>query len=127
MRPQRCQILAGAFCFAAEMRKCAAKCACPSGSVAMCPPVPSELEVSVHACRRLLEQRLTLNAEMRTHFVAGLQEQLGDAAVLHAALKPMAVTGVSPVACLPAVSLRGRAERGSMAENRAASPTFMSN
>ena len=66
----------------------------------------------MHVCRRLLEQRLTLNAELRTHFVTGLREQLGDAAVLHAALKPMAVTGVSPVACLavPACLPKGVAE-----------------
>ncbi len=44
--------------------------------------------------RRLLEQRLTLNAELRGSFLEGLQEQLEDAAVLHAALRPMAVTGV---------------------------------
>ena len=91
----------------------------------------------MHVCRRLLEQRLTLNAELRTHFVTGLREQLGDAAVLHAALKPMAVTGVSPVACLavpaclpasqPAVSPRGTAEGRAMAEQHAVSATFMKN
>ena len=56
-------------------------------------------------CRRLLDQRLTLNAELRAHFVAGLKEQMEDAAVLHAALKPMAVTGVSPAASPPACLL----------------------
>ncbi|KAL4445301.1 hypothetical protein ABPG77_011126 [Micractinium sp. CCAP 211/92] len=47
--------------------------------------------------RRLLEQRLTLNAELRSSFLEGLQEQLDDAAVLHAALRPMAVTGGAPI------------------------------
>ncbi|PRW44427.1 Fanconi anemia group D2-like protein [Chlorella sorokiniana] len=43
--------------------------------------------------RRLLEQKLTLNSQLRGGFLEGLQEQLAEAAALHAALKPMAVTG----------------------------------
>lgn len=46
----------------------------------------------------MLDQKLTLNAELRRHFLEGLTAQLGDAGVLHAALKPMTVTGVSPAA-----------------------------
>ncbi|KAL4428110.1 hypothetical protein ABPG75_002199 [Micractinium tetrahymenae] len=47
--------------------------------------------------RRLLEQRLTLNAELRSGFLEGLQEQLEDPPVLHAALRPMTVTGNAPI------------------------------
>lgn len=47
--------------------------------------------------RRLLEQKLTLNGELRASFLAGLQEQLAEVPVLHAALKPMQVTGNAPI------------------------------
>lgn len=45
-------------------------------------------------CSRLLEQKLTLNSQLRGGFLEGLQEQLAEPAALHAALRPMAVTGV---------------------------------
>lgn len=47
--------------------------------------------------RRLLEQRLTLNAELRGDFVRGLEERLADVSVLHASLRPMTVTGNVPI------------------------------
>lgn len=43
----------------------------------------------------MLEQRLTLNPGLRDSFMAGLQQQLSNLSTLHAALKPMQVTGVS--------------------------------
>lgn len=43
--------------------------------------------------RRLLEQKLTLNAELRANFSTGLDNLLQEPNVLHAALKPMVVTG----------------------------------
>ncbi|PSC75642.1 Fanconi anemia group D2-like protein [Micractinium conductrix] len=46
--------------------------------------------------RRLLEQRLTLNRDLQAAFMEGLQEQLEDEGVLHAALRPMTVTGSAP-------------------------------
>lgn len=42
--------------------------------------------------RRTLEQRLTLNSDLRKNFLAALEEHLQLPGVLHAALKPMRVT-----------------------------------
>lgn len=42
--------------------------------------------------RRTLEQRLTLNSDLRKNFLAALEEHLQLPDVLHAALKPMRVT-----------------------------------
>jgi hypothetical protein len=51
-----------------------------------------EFEVlDVRKLRRQLEQKLTLNAELRKSFLDGLAEVLQDADVLHAALRPMPV------------------------------------
>ena len=50
-------------------------------------------------CRRLLEQKLTLNSQLRGGFLEGLQEQLAEPPTLHAALRPMAVTGVRASCC----------------------------
>lgn len=44
--------------------------------------------------RRHLEQRLTLDGELRSNFLAGLEEHISPADVLHAALKPMRVTSL---------------------------------
>lgn len=43
--------------------------------------------------RRNLEQRLTLNETLRRSFLDGVREHLEPPEVLHAALKPMTVTG----------------------------------
>ena len=47
------------------------------------------------ACRRVLEQKLTLNRDLYKCFLEGLERHLADVSALHAALKPMRVTGVS--------------------------------
>ena len=43
--------------------------------------------------RRNLEQRLTLNETLRRRFLDEVREHLDPPEVLHAALKPMEVTG----------------------------------
>lgn len=53
----------------------------------------AEFEVAdARALRRLLEQKLMLNAELRKAFLAGLEDALGEPETLHAALRPMTVT-----------------------------------
>lgn len=46
----------------------------------------------VRRLRRLLEQKLTLNAELRKNFLAAVEQQLAEVDVLRAALRPMTVS-----------------------------------
>lgn len=48
-----------------------------------------------HALRRALERKLTLNRELVEGFLEGLEQHLAPDEVLHAALKPMTVTGAN--------------------------------
>ncbi|KAL4858754.1 Fanconi anemia group D2 protein [Chlorella vulgaris] len=50
--------------------------------------------------RRLLEKKLTLNVELRSSFLDGLQEQLSEMPALRAALEPMQVIGATGMAAV---------------------------
>ncbi len=87
-------VLAIQACCAAASRRPAP----PVASCCICCPAVAALANNrpcfTASCRRLLEQKLTLNSQLRGGFLEGLAEQLAEPAALHAALKPMAVTGV---------------------------------